>query len=67
MAAQVKVADFVVDDSAAKEIQNSVDKAAGKDQEEEKKEEGKEQEQEQAQIDSSSQPDDIEKLKEQFT
>ena len=42
MAAQVKVADFVVDDSAAKEIQNSVDKAAGKDQDEEKKEERKE-------------------------
>lgn len=31
MAAQVKVDDFVLDDSAAKEIQNSVNKAAGKD------------------------------------
>jgi len=64
----VKVADFVPDDSAAKEIQNSVDKEAGKDQDEEKKEEQnvKEKDQEETQIDSTTHEDDIEKLKEQF-
>lgn len=41
MAVDIKVPDFVPDDSAAKEIQSSVDKEANKDQEEDDKEEKK--------------------------
>ena len=69
MAIKVKVPDFVPDDSAAKEIQASVDKGDAENEDETNQEEQKgeeEKNQEEAQQDSGALADDIEKLREEF-